>query len=87
MFEIQRIAGNETASRILSTLRTHLVRLQYRVILLPGRPETSLAEHHAIVTAICAGDEEAAEAAMRQHLSSFMRVLRQAIANSEQDVF
>jgi DNA-binding GntR family transcriptional regulator len=77
--EIQRIAGNETANRILHTLRSHLVRLQYRVILLPGRPETSLAEHHDIVDAICAGDGDAAEAAMRRHLTSFMHLLKQAI--------
>ena len=77
--EMQRIAGNATANRILDTLKSHLVRLQYRVILLPGRPETSLAEHHAIVDAICAGDADAAEAAMRQHLTSFMQLLKQAI--------
>ncbi len=77
--EIQRIAGNATANRILQTLRSHLVRLQYRVILLPGRPDTSLTEHHAIVDAICAGDTDAAEAAMRRHLRSFMRLLTQAI--------
>jgi DNA-binding GntR family transcriptional regulator len=77
--EIQRIAGNATANRILQTLKSHLVRLQYRVILLPGRPDTSLTEHHAIIDAICAGDADAAEAAMRRHLTSFMQLLRQAI--------
>ena len=77
--EIQRIAGNATANRILQTLKSHLVRLQYRVILLPGRPDTSLTEHHAIVDAICAGDADAAEAAMRRHLTSFMQLLQQAI--------
>ena len=77
--EIQRIAGNETANRILATLKSHLVRLQYRVILLPGRPAASLAEHRAIVEAICAGDGEAAEAAMRRHLFNFKERLRQAI--------
>lgn len=77
--EIQRIARNETAARILSTLRSHLVRLQYRVILLPGRPQSSLAEHRAIVAAICAGDKNAAEKAMRRHLTSFTTLLKQAI--------
>jgi len=77
--EIQRIAGNATANRILQTLRSHLVRLQYRVILLPGRPDTSLTEHTAIVDAICAGDADAAEAAMRRHLTSFTQLLKQAI--------
>jgi DNA-binding GntR family transcriptional regulator len=77
--EIQRVAGNATAMRILDTLKSHLVRMQYRVILLPGRPKSSLAEHHAIVDAICKGDGDAAEAAMRRHLESFTRLLRQAI--------
>jgi DNA-binding GntR family transcriptional regulator len=77
--EIQRIAGNETANRILHTLKTHLVRLQYRVIMLPGRPKASLKEHGAVVDAICAGEADAAEAAMRRHLLHFKGLLRQAI--------
>lgn len=77
--EIQRIAGNATANRILQTLKSHLVRLQYRVILLPGRPDTSIVEHCAIVDAICAGDADAAETAMRRHLTSFTQLLKQAI--------
>ena len=77
--EIQRIAGNKTANRILQTLKSHLVRLQYRVILLPGRPATSLAEHRVIVDAICAGDGDADEAAMRNHLFNFRNLLQQAI--------
>ena len=85
--EIQRIAANATASRILDTLKSHLVRLQYRVILLPGRPQSSLAEHRAIVDALCKGDADAAEAAMRRHLESFTRLLTQAIAASQHGGF
>lgn len=77
--QLQAMAGNATADRILDTLKSHLVRLQYRVILLPGRTQASLAEHRAIVAAVCAGDEVAAERAMRQHLTSFIGLLRQAI--------
>jgi DNA-binding GntR family transcriptional regulator len=77
--DIQRIAGNATATRILQTLKSHLVRLQYRVILLPGRPETSLAEHQALIEAICTGDADAAEAAMRRHLLNFKQLLTQAM--------
>lgn len=77
--ELQRMAGNATADRILNTLKSHLVRLQYRVILLPGRPRASLAEHAAIVKAVCAGDADAAERTMRKHLTSFIRLLKQAI--------
>jgi len=77
--EIQRIADNATATRILDTLKSHLVRLQYRVILLPGRPQSSLAEHRAVIDAICKGDAAGAEAAMRRHMESFTRLLAQAI--------
>lgn len=77
--EIQRIAGNETANRILATLKSHLVRLQYRVIMLPDRPKSSLKEHGVIVEAICARDADAAEAAMRRHLLNFRDLLKQAI--------
>lgn len=77
--EIQRIAGNATASRIVASLKSQIVRLQYRVILLPGRPALSLAEHRRIVETICAGDRAGAEAAMRAHLTSFLRLLKQAI--------
>lgn len=78
--EIQRIAGNATAARLLQTLKSQIVRMQYRVVLYPGRPYESLAEHVTIVEAICAGDGNAAEAAMRAHLTSFIRVLRQVMA-------
>jgi DNA-binding GntR family transcriptional regulator len=77
--EIRRIAANATASRILDTLKSHLVRLQYRVILLPGRPQSSLAEHRAIIDALCRNDADAAETAMRRHLASFTALLKQAI--------
>ncbi|MGD9769535.1 MAG: GntR family transcriptional regulator [Pseudolabrys sp.] len=77
--EIQRIAANATASRIVASLKSQIVRLQYRVILLPGRPALSLAEHRRIVETICAGDRAGAEAAMRAHLTSFLRLLKQAI--------
>ncbi len=77
--QLQSMAGNTTADRILDTLKSHLVRLQYRVILLPGRPKASLAEHRAIGAAVCAGDADAAERAMRAHLTSFIALLRQAI--------
>jgi DNA-binding GntR family transcriptional regulator len=77
--EILRISGNTTAGRIVDTLKSHLVRLQYRVILLPGRPQSSLAEHRAIIDALCKGDGDAAEAAMRRHLTSFATLLKKAI--------
>jgi DNA-binding FadR family transcriptional regulator len=38
-------------------------------VLAPGRSVASLAEHAALAETIAAGDREAAEAAMRRHLT------------------
>lgn len=78
--EIQRIAGNRTVARLLETLKSQIVRQQYRAILLPGRARASLQEHAAIVAAICANDETAAEAAMLRHMDGVVAALKQAIA-------
>jgi DNA-binding GntR family transcriptional regulator len=39
--EIQRIAGNKTIARLLETLKSQIVRQQYRAILLPGRAKAA----------------------------------------------
>jgi DNA-binding FadR family transcriptional regulator len=57
-------------------LNPHIVRFHYRTILQPGRPAQSFAEHSAIVDAIAAGDADAAEMAMRRHLSHVADALR-----------
>jgi DNA-binding GntR family transcriptional regulator len=76
---IQRIANHGTVTRLVSTLNSQLVRYQYRTILQPGRPDRSLAEHEAIVEAIAAGDGDAAESAMRWHLSQVADALRATV--------
>jgi DNA-binding GntR family transcriptional regulator len=78
--EIQRIAGNKTVARLLETLKSQIVRQQYRAILLPGRAKASVQEHAEIVAAICAHDEPAAEAAMLRHMDGVIAALKQAIA-------
>ena len=70
------IADHATASRLISTLRSQLVRFQYRTILVPGRSQRSFAEHEAVVDAVASGDATAAEEAMRTHLSHVAEVLR-----------
>jgi DNA-binding GntR family transcriptional regulator len=72
------IGGHATASRLIATLNTQIVRFQYRTILLPGRGERSLSEHVAIIDAVAAGDPDAAEAAMRTHLSQVAEALRRS---------
>jgi DNA-binding GntR family transcriptional regulator len=80
--EVQRVAGNSTAERLLQTLKSQVVRLQYRLILFPGRPAESLNEHADIAEAICAGDGDAAEHAMRRHLDHVVSNIKLAVAAS-----
>lgn len=78
--ELLRISGHATATRLIEGLQAQNVRYQFRTILVPGRAARSLDEHRAIVDAVAARDPEAAEAAMRAHLSQVTRSLRQASA-------
>jgi DNA-binding GntR family transcriptional regulator len=73
--KIVEIAGSATLSRLISMLNSQIVRFQYRTILVPGRPESSLREHEAIVAAIAAHDQAGAAAAMTVHLSRVMEAV------------
>jgi DNA-binding GntR family transcriptional regulator len=73
---IVEISCHDTVRRMSGMLISQIVRFQYRTVLLPGRPERSHREHAAIVDAIAAGDGEAAERAMRRHLSHVAEALR-----------
>ena len=72
---ILELSGHHVALDICSRLNSQVVRFQFRTVLAPGRPQKSLAEHRRIVAAIAAGDREAAEQAMRDHLSNVAAVL------------
>lgn len=71
-----RIANNKTVARLIERLHAQHVRSQFRLILVPGRPPHTVAEHRAIVEAVAARDPDAAEAAMRRHLASSVETLR-----------
>jgi DNA-binding GntR family transcriptional regulator len=73
---IRSIAGHQTSARILEQLRGQMVRHQFRLALVPGRPAVSFPQHEAIVAAIVAGDPAAAEAAMSAHIDSVIDALR-----------
>jgi DNA-binding GntR family transcriptional regulator len=72
---VRAIAGHQTASGILERLRAQMVRHQFALSLVPGRPALSLAQHERIAAAIAARDPAAAEAAMREHISSVIDAL------------
>lgn len=72
---IIQIAKHATAARLIEGLQAQNVRHQFRTILVPGRAVRSLEEHKAIVEAIASRDGEAAERAMRLHLSHVVKAL------------
>ncbi|WP_019927664.1 GntR family transcriptional regulator [Nocardia sp. BMG111209] len=74
---LREIAGQAAAADLISRLNAQIVRHQFQVALLPGRPQVSLGEHLAIVDAVIAGDAAAAEQAMRDHLDSVIKALAQ----------
>jgi DNA-binding GntR family transcriptional regulator len=73
---VRRIAHHETASHIIEQLHGQLVRHQFQLALVPGRPAISLGQHEAIALAIAANDAPAAERAMHDHITSVIQALR-----------
>jgi DNA-binding GntR family transcriptional regulator len=70
------IARHRVADELVANLRNRAVHHQFRLALVPGRAEDSLAQHREIVEAVVSGDGPAAEVAMRDHLASVIDVLR-----------
>lgn len=73
---IRDISGQHTAVGLLERLNAQLVRHRFQLALRPGRPQQSLSEHLALIEAIRARDPQAAETAVRAHLSSVIDALR-----------
>ena len=59
-----------------------MVRHQFRLALVPGRPSVSLPEHLAIIDAVCARDPEQAERAMHTHLDSVLTMLTTVVTSA-----
>lgn len=74
--QILRIAQLPRIAKLIDDLNAQNVRHQFKTVLAPGRPAQSQREHGAIIDAIARGDGDAAEAAMRKHLSNVIRTLR-----------
>ncbi|WP_212995943.1 GntR family transcriptional regulator [Winogradskya consettensis] len=73
---VRSIAQHDSATRIIEQLNGQMVRHQFRLSLVPGRPTVSMPEHLAIITAVSSRDPEAAELAMRAHLTSVLDALK-----------
>jgi DNA-binding GntR family transcriptional regulator len=72
------ISRQAVAVGLLERLHAQIVRHQFQLALRPGRPETSLGEHLAILNAIADRRPEDAELAARRHLLSVIQALRAA---------
>ncbi|WP_402463571.1 GntR family transcriptional regulator [Isoptericola aurantiacus] len=73
---LRDIAGHDTANRIIAQLHGQMVRHQFALSRVPGRTAVSIQQHQRIIDTVCARDPAAAEAAMRDHISSVIEALR-----------
>jgi DNA-binding GntR family transcriptional regulator len=73
---LRQISGHTVAAELVAHLRNRSAHHDFRLALIPGRPTESLPQHAAIVSAVVAGDANAAEDAMRTHMDSVAATLR-----------
>ena len=71
-------SGNEVLSRVLGNIAGLLKAWSVRVITTAGETESSLPMHSAVLSAIEAGDPEAARIAMARHMERAMKRLRES---------
>lgn len=62
-----RMGGNRELARVLPTMHVHLVRVQFRPLTTVNEKDR-LKDYRRVTEAVMAGDPEAAEAALRQHM-------------------
>lgn len=74
---LQDMGQHAVARDLVQNLRNRGLQNQFRLAMMPGRQKISLEQHAAIVDAVIARDEQAASAAMSNHLHSVMNVLNQ----------
>jgi len=72
---VREISGQTVAARLLERLNGQLVRHQFQLALRPGRAQSSLGEHLAIIAAITGRRPAEAEEATREHLHSVIAAL------------
>ncbi len=74
---VQKLAGNNWLERTTNDLRKFLKLMRGRQLQLPGRLQTSLAEHRMLLAAFQNGNPAAAEKIMHDHLISQWEALRE----------
>jgi DNA-binding GntR family transcriptional regulator len=74
---VEALAGNPWLVRITSELRRFMRLSRGRQLQVPGRLQASLREHRAFMRAVHAGDAQAAQRLMNEHLLAQQRAWRQ----------
>jgi GntR family transcriptional repressor for pyruvate dehydrogenase complex len=74
-YSIATASGNTIVLKVLDIVMDMLRETRSRSLQTRGRPEKSLAGHRRIMSAIKHRDPEAAEDAMRQHISNIERIV------------
>lgn len=72
---IQRLSGNRWLANVVADLRIVMRLARVQTLRYPGRFETSIEEHRALMAALRARDPKRAEATMRTHLLNQLDVL------------
>src|SRR6185437_5722637 len=67
--EIAAVARHPNIWRVIKREKLQVDRVRFLTLPLPGRRRAVIAQHETIVAAVAAGDADAAEAAMMQHLA------------------
>jgi DNA-binding GntR family transcriptional regulator len=73
---IRDISQQPVAANVLANLLARNVKYQFQLALRPGRPNTSLPEHLAIIDEVCVKSPEGAERAARRHVASVIAALQ-----------
>ena len=73
---VSLIGRHQVARGLVETLRNQSRGHPDRLSSIPERPEQSLAEHIAIIEAICSGDADEAQRAVERHIQSIIATLR-----------
>ncbi len=76
---VSQIGRHRVARHLVDTLRNQSRGHPDRLSAIPERPEQSLAEHIAIIEAICSGDADEAQAAVERHIESIIATLRRDV--------
>jgi len=74
---IYAASKNQNAVDIVQSIKTQMIRMQFRTSLIPGRSKLSYEEHCKIFAALKANYEELAEEAAKNHILNVMHTIEE----------